>query len=324
MLKKTAFATLVLSVAVIAGWGFSLSRTAEHKDFSPCSETFTFLSDEIDCGSIDEKIEQMVRLDQIIENFIHQEKKAGHASEIAVFFRDLNSRQWFGVNENVNFYPASLAKLPIAMATYKSAEVNRKILELELPITEADIELNSGQHYKIQESLAGGKSYPVRELLRRLLTFSDNAPVNPLMDASRLFRDSVFSDLGVFYLPGKGENDGRWNITAKSYANLFRILYNASYLRPEYSNEILRLLSDSAFKNGLVAGVPEGMKVAHKFGETSTDDEEIGGKLVVLNDCGIIYNINSPYILCVMTRGGDFADMENIIQMISAQVYQSL
>lgn len=309
----------------LSGWVIYLSqKISGHSDFKKCSDQYPFISSELDCGNINEKIEQVEGIDDTIENFINQEEQAGNAKKVSVFFRDLNTRRWFGVNENVNFYPASLAKLPIAMMTYKSAEINKKILEAELPITEEDATLNTGQHYEVFQPLEAGKSYPVREQVRKMLTYSDNAPVNPLMNASVLFRDAIFYDLGVFYPPSNGEKSGQWNISAKSYANLFRVLYNASYLRPEYSNEILKFLSESTFNNALPAGTAYGTKVAHKYGETAYADEEIGETLTILNDCGIIYKKDAPYVLCVMTQGQKFEELERIIQHISETVYNSL
>jgi beta-lactamase class A len=67
----------------------------------------------------------------------------------------------------------------------------------------------------------------------------------------------------------------------------------------------------------LVAGVPAGIPVAHKFGETG----QVGGERQ-LHDCGIVYYPNSPYILCIMTRGNNFEELPNIIKQISSEVYK--
>jgi beta-lactamase class A len=261
-------------------------------------------------------------IDDEIETYANKEESEKNADGISVFFRDLNTRRWFGVNENVNFYPASLAKLPIAMMIYKAAEVNKRTLDLELPITDNDISLNNGQRYIPESSLENGKSYPVRELVKRMLIYSDNAPVNPLLDASVTLREPIFSDLGVYTMPN-GDVPGRWSITSKNYSNLFRILYNASYLRPEYSDIILGQLSESTFRNALAAGVPDDIRVAHKFGEASAKDESTGKTSVILNDCGIVYKKDAPYILCVMTRGERHEELERIIREISEKVYRS-
>lgn len=315
----------VIILGVLISWAIlsdSRKRDVDNEGFKSCSEQYPFLSDELDCGTINEKIEQVEGIDDEIESYANKEETAGNAEGISVFFRDLDTRRWFGVNETVNFYPASLAKLPIAMMIYKTAEVNKRTLEMELPITDKDLSLNEGQRYIPKSVLENGKSYPVRELVRRMLIYSDNAPVNPLLNASTNLREPIFSDLGVYTMPDSND-PGRWDITAKNYSNLFRILYNASYLRPEYSNIILDQLSESTFRNALAAGVPDDIRVAHKFGETSAKDGLTGKTSVILNDCGVIYKKDAPYILCVMTRGEKHEELERIIKEISERVYHS-
>jgi beta-lactamase class A len=318
-LLSAAILGAFVSWAVLSGWK---QPNIESEGFKSCSEQYQFLSDELDCGTINEKIEQVEGIDKEIETYTNKEETDGNAEGISIFFRDLDTRRWFGVNENTNFYPASLAKLPIAMMIYKAAEVNKKILGLELPIAEKDISLNNDQHYVLKSSLETGKSYSVQELVKVMLIYSDNAPVNPLLEASATLREPIFSDLGIYTMPSEN-TPGRWNITSKNYSNLFRILYNASYLRPEYSDAILKQLSESTFRNALAAGVPDDIRVAHKFGETSTQDGPNGKTSVILNDCGIVYKKDAPYILCIMTRGEKHEELERIIREISEKVYQS-
>jgi len=313
-------AIIFLTFGISTDWKFTCTNEND-MSFKKCSEQYPFVSDELDCGTINEKIEQVENLDEAVEKIINSYEQSGRISRASVFYRDLKSRRWFGVNENVNFYPASLAKLPIAMMVYKSSEVNKKILDAELQITDDDTSLNEGQHYKPQKSLEAGKSYPVKELLHSMLTYSDNAPVNPLLESSKLFHNSIFSDLGVYYPAESDKEEGQWNITTKNYANLFRSLYNSSYLKPQYSNEILSYLSESTFEKGIRLGVDKNVKIANKYGESSYAEETDGKTLTVLNDCGIIYKQENPYILCIMTLGENYENLEKLIGEISREVY---
>lgn len=295
----------------------------QDRDIVRCSDKYGYLSSELDCGTINEKIEQVDRISESVKNYANQEENAGRVRQVSVFFRDLGSKQWFGVNENAKFYPASLAKLPIAMMYYKTAEINPKILSSELQVSEEDVSLNDVQHYRSEMTIEAGKQYQVRELLDDMLTYSDNAPVRMLTETAQNYSEQIFSDLGI-YEPSQEEGAvGTWNVTAKTYANLFRVLYNASYVRPEYSNEILEKLGNSRFDKGIVAGVPTGIRVAHKFGEAQRLNHETNEARVILNDCGIVYRKDAPYILCVMTEGDSFERQENIIKSISEIVYDS-
>jgi beta-lactamase class A len=97
-----------------------------------------------------------------------------------------------------------------------------------------------------------------------------------------------------------------------------RVLYNASYLSREMSEKALDYLLASDYKDGLVAGLPPGTQVAHKFGEYERED------MNQLHDCGIVYYPRHPYILSVMTRGSDKQMMADTIAEISRLIYEEV
>lgn len=323
-MRKLLIAVIIFFIVILSTWILVTHRanTKTENNFLSCLSQFPHLDPRLDCSTIDQNIEQVQGLKENISYLVNQQKQLGNANEVGVFFRDLNSNRWFGINENVNFYPASLAKLPFTMMMYKYAEVDKPILDDPVQIDDSDLKLNDEQNYQPPQKLSPG-SYSVQELLRRMLVYSDNAPTEKLMNISSPLNNQILSDLGVLFPPDAQTGVAQWNITAKIYANFFRILYNASYLRPEYSNTILDQLSQSTFRNALVAGIPENIEVAHKFGEMSQIDPATNQTVTVLNDCGIIYKQNNPYILCVMTRGTDFTKLEQTIKIISADVYKS-
>ncbi len=110
-------------------------------------------------------------------------------------------------------------------------------------------------------------------------------------------------------------------INTKQVSYFFRVLYNATYLTNDLSEQALTLLSETDYKNGLVAGVPDGMIVAHKFGQVSLRRDVIIEE--ELHDCGIIYHPRNPYFLCVMTKSfSTIPNIENVIKRISTATYQ--
>lgn len=100
-------------------------------------------------------------------------------------------------------------------------------------------------------------------------------------------------------------------MSPKDLSTVFRSLYNSSLYEWQLSEQALKLMSQTTFKQGIVAGVPEGTAVSHKFGE-NTDE---------LHDCGIVYYPEHPYLICVMTRGGDFDKLVTSISQISKTVW---
>ena len=123
----------------------------------------------------------------------------------------------------------------------------------------------------------------------------------------------IYNDLGLKQ-PQFGKD---YKIDTHKYASFFRVLFNATYLDRSDSEKLLKILSESSFKDGIVAGVPSSVTVAHKFGSRQVDNS---GK-VQLHDCGIVYAKEMPYILCVMSQGTDFTKMATFIKDVSRTVY---
>jgi hypothetical protein len=124
--------------------------------------------------------------------------------------------------------------------------------------------------------------------------------------------DASYSDLAVIV-----PQTDQYTMTVSTYAGFFRVLYNATYLNHADSEHLLDLLSQSSFTKGLVAGVPAGVAVAHKFGERGYNNPAIPDQL---HDCGIVY-AKKPYVVCIMTQGRGYDAMAGIIANISKMIY---
>jgi beta-lactamase class A len=250
-------------------------------------------------------------------DFINSEKEKYSISLSSVYFRDLNNGPWIGINEKENFSPASMLKVPLMMSALKLAENNPDLLREKIKVTELSNNIN--QYIKPSQSIEAGKTYTIDELIYRMIVYSDN---NAQAEIFNFIGDEAtaksYSDLGLV-VPTL-ENQENF-MSVKEYASFFRILYNASYLNKNFSEKSLGLLTKVEFKDGLAAGLPDGIVIANKFGERQID--ETGEKQ--LHDCGIIYYYPShPYLLCIMNRGNDFKKMSDFIKSISAFVYQQV
>ena len=237
-------------------------------------------------------------------------------NSVSVYFRDLNAGSWFGVDEDRQYVPASLLKVPTMIAFLKASYGGMDLLEQKVSL---DRIYNVGGHLVDRQSrMKVGSNYTARELIEIMIRDSDNNAVTLLFEkVSGGISDleSIFADLGV---PYSEESTGP--ITARQYSSFFRVLYNASYLDREDSEYALKLLSETNFDKALVAGVPSGIKVAHKFGERWLDPKDDK----YFHDCGIIYYPKRPYLLCVMTKGQDFDYLVATVRNISGLIYERL
>lgn len=264
------------------------------------------------------------RLDHDLRGYIDAEKAAGKASKIAVYFRDLREGPIFGINENDEYAPASLLKLPMVLAYFDYAEENPSVLEARLVYKAENAPSTAGLRQKAAPvtGFHDGQSYPIEELMKAAISQSDNTAYGILVDymnehvpggTRRILR--TFQEVGVID-PRSIEDEV---VTVRGYASLFRLLYNVSYLSAQASEKLLSWLAASSFDSGLAAGVPPGLVVANKFGERDLPD---GSQQV--HDCGIVYFPDNPYSLCVMTRGKDWDTLVAAIAEISRMVYQEV
>ncbi len=81
-------------------------------------------------------------------------------------------------------------------------------------------------------------------------------------------------------------------------------------LYKDKNEKILGFLTDTIFEKWIRAGIPEDIKVAHKYGR------EAG----VVNDAGIIYS-KSPFILVIMTQGVDELEADKVISELAKMIY---
>lgn len=314
-------------LALLVGAGAVLvfhPNTSPDSKKQRCPDDYAFINPDIDCAATDQASDQIESARTQVEKIVRDEQSVHHITRASVFFRDLGTRRWFGVNDDVEYYPGSLVKLPLAMGYYKLSELQPTILEEKLTIPKDDtVDGNTDQHYPPEEPLQANTPYSVREMIRHMIVYSDNAAFSPLMDAGKSFVRKSFGDLGIDEIK-EGDTVTGWNTSVRTYSGALRTLYNSAYLNTHDSNEILTLLSQSTFTKGIAAGVPGGVKVAHKFGEGTGVTADGKTATYVLNDCGIVYDPNGPFVLCVMTEGQDFSQMEKVIEQIASVSYTAL
>lgn len=264
-----------------------------------------------------------------VEAYIAEEKKNGLATA-SIYFRDIRQQGGFSVNPDELYTPASLYKVPIMMVYYKIAERDPSILDHKIYYSGA-ADSNRMEEIRSPKHLTPRTSYTVEQLIEYMIRYSDNNAVQlltqHLKDTKNVsnFTDfsAVFSDLGIDLGTLNEYSDV---ITAQQYSLFLRALYNATYLDRTNSEHALKLLSETDFNEGIEAGVPSGVVVAEKFGETRIPDPNgnVIGKQ--LNNCGIIYYPEHPYLLCIMTKavGTNVPLLEKQVSTLSGLVYKNM
>lgn len=203
---------------------------------------------------------------------------------------------------------ASLAKLPIAMVLYKSAELGKLDLDKKVTLKQEWLDNSYGTLY--QKGV--GYELTLREAAKIMLTESDNTALSAItasLEGIVTEEENPFSFLDADY---QQNADQTVSIGARSYSSFLKCLYFSCYLEEQNSQDILNYLVQSKFNSRLVAGVGSGVDVAHKIGTFSNTTQ---------SDCGIIYFEKKNYILCAMIEGPNNETTDNHIAELSRMTY---
>ncbi len=285
------------------------------------TSSYKFISPLLECESDEAGLKLLKPFRHKLVQFLdHRRNK--NANHISVYYRDLKNGPWMGVNESENFSPASLLKVPLMMSYFKLAEDDPEILNRKLKVDKLGGH-NAAVSIRPSKEIQVGETYTIEEVIQRMIVYSDNEATVMLSNNTtpELF-SQTYQDLGL-EIPGVRKSQDFMSV--REYASFFRILFNASYLNKKMSEKALNILNQSEFKDGIVAGVPKSVPVAHKFGErVFVDPDATAPPSTQLHDCGIVYFPNRPYLLCIMTRGTDAPQLISIIKDVSQFMYQEL
>ena len=239
---------------------------------------------------------------------------------VGLYFEYLPTGANIVVNNDRAMWPASLIKIPVAMAVMKKVEQGEWELDNQLVILDEDKDASFGELYKEPT----GTTMTIRDLLHATLVDSDNTAHFVLLrnlDADEL--EHVFIHLGLETVledlkkkPEDATEDNR--MTAKTYSVFFRSLYNATYLSVENSQLFLQFLTEGPTEYGR-SGIPTEIVFAHKTGVRSEDK--------VWADAGIVYLDRRPYLVTIMLEQKDKTQdllpeqVETMFKDITSQIH---
>ena len=101
--------------------------------------------------------------------------------------------------------------------------------------------------------------------------------------------------------------------TPQDIGQYFKKLLKDEIVNTTSREEILGYLTDTAYEKWLTTGVPQEVRVAHKYG---TD-------VHVVNDAGIVFT-EKPYIVVITSKGVVERDADEKLPQISKMIYESM
>ena len=265
---------------------------------------------------VDEECESEPLLDlkQKLIGIIDRYKTVGEVTSASVYLREYNHNEWMCVNDADQFDPGSLFKVPVLIAILKQDELNPGFLNKTIIYNQ---KIDAGKNVAFpSKTIELGQSYTVKELLTRMIKYSDNnATILLEKNLNPKILQKLFSDVG---LKVPNVYASQYLFTTTEYSYFMRAIYNAAYLSFDHSEYAGKLLSQSNFKEGILLGLPSGTKVAHKFGESGNQIDK------QLHESAIVYLANKSYLLTVMTKGKDNKKLSQLMGEVSQTVYNDM
>ena len=172
--------------------------------------------------------------------------------------------------------------------------------------------MNAERLKQIEEN----KVYSIKELLKYMIAYSDNKATYLLK--RNIDYEVYLKMVNDLKIPMPQTEKDFMFMTASQYSDIFKIIYNSSYLSCDNSEFALSLLNQCDFKIGLLNGLPDSVNVVHKFGEA-----EVSGQHQ-LHECGLVYMNHSPYLITIMTNGYNIRDLPPVLSTISKMVYDDI
>lgn len=226
------------------------------------------------------------------------ERLASHVrGTTALEVLDLSTGYRVGYNAGISMPAASTIKVPVMVEVFRQLAEGRFDLNHKMTLLYRDKDWGSGELCE-----AGVDSqHSVAELLSKMIDVSDNTATNMLIRlVGRSQINATMDNLGLdrTRLHGDVRTEG-WSIrntlrsSPSDMVHLLSLMARHQLIDEWSSNEMISILEDDRFNTLLPAPLPDDVTIAHKTGSLYD----------TLNDVGIVYADQSPYVIAVMTTG---------------------
>lgn len=249
---------------------------------------------------------------------------------VGLAYVDLAGSDTVFLNADSSFHAASTMKVPLMIELFRRANSGSFRMSQGLLMVNQFASIVDGSPYNLDVGSDSdstlyhriGERVRVDSLLRLMITRSSNFATNTLITlvgaeaVTKTMRELGANRIQVL----RGVEDGKAfekglnnTTTARDLATILRAIEEGKAASPTATREMLGILMAQEFNEKIPAGLPPGVRVAHKTGDITA----------VSHDAAIVYPPGGkPYVLVVLTRGiQDGAKSAKLIADISSLVY---
>jgi len=240
-----------------------------------------------------------------------QQRVVKSGADVGIVLQRLDGSLTWSLNGDEPFHAASTMKIPVMMELFHQTQQGRLNLNDSLLVKNEFHSIVDGSIYHLNPSddsdtklyKAVGQRRSLKQLCVLMITVSSNLATNLLIE--KLGVDTIRATIHDFHADGmnvlrgvedqkafdKGLNN---TTTAKGLAALLEALGKEQAFNASASHEMVAILQQQTFNEGIPAGLPAGTRVAHKTGEITR----------IHHDAAIVY-APKPFVLVILVRGID-------------------
>ncbi len=253
---------------------------------------------------------------------------AKSGADVAVAYRPLDGRSSWLLRPDEPFHAASTMKVPVLIELYQQAHQGKLRLDDTLVIRNEFPSLADGSPYALDAAddseadlyRAVGSTRTLAQLAELMITVSSNLATNLLIE--RLGAANIQHGVHALGADGmrvlRGVEDSKAfqqglnnTTTARALARLMEAIARGEAVDRASSRAMRAILERQTFNDGIPAGLPAGVRVAHKTGEITG----------IQHDAAIVY-APRPFVLVILTRGiADSKQSSALIAAITRQLY---
>jgi len=212
---------------------------------------------------------------------------------IGVIVKDLTTGLSTGINESANMPAASTIKIPVMVEVFRQMALGDFDLNREVTLEPNDRDSGWGD---LVYAPVGGR-YRIAHLLQLMIAESDNTATNMLIRlVGRVHINQTMTHLGLRqtrladYIRSDGDIRGL-RTSPLDMSELLDLMAHDRLINAWSSRAMIAILTGQHHNGLLPEPLPAGTQIAHKTG-TLHD---------TLNDVGIVFLNNEPYIIAVLT-----------------------
>ncbi|ALO47468.1 serine hydrolase [Pseudohongiella spirulinae] len=225
------------------------------------------------------------------------------------------------MGDALSYAPASTIKMLLVASLMQQVDAGLLTLQQTTTVSPADV---VGGYGVLQEE-AQPQDVTLGRLAELTVTISDNTATNVLVDvvgypamaglAAQLGLELMHFGRKMFEAPEPPAKDNY--INAPDALALLTAIYSGTLLSDDSRDQIMRWLSAQTVRTKIAAGVPDGVKVAHKTGENGPVSHDIG--FIMLPDSTLAVAIFTENL-----KGSDFDASQALLNPLVAEITSTI